>query len=250
MASSRCPYGPAQEHPPRAWMPNRSLSSATTKLWCRYRAPWRMRNEMMDSRAAWWLPRTSMPGLAAQRCSTCRHSCSSRAAIRSVPTACLRAKTRPARMDSTMAGVPPSSRATGSSRYWCPMGSTNATVPPPGAVGTVLRTRSRRTTRTPGVCGPPGNLCGDRNTASLWSPAPGRGGGDPDRQVRPGGGVVPERQRPVGVQQGGDRAGVGQDAGHVGGGREAADQQRAARVPVQLAAPGRPGRCGRRRPRR
>ena len=92
MASSRCPYGPAQEQPPRAWMPNRSLSSATTKLWCRYRAPWRMRNETMDSRAAWWLPRISMPGLAAQRCSTCRHSRSSRAAIRSVPTACLRAK--------------------------------------------------------------------------------------------------------------------------------------------------------------
>jgi hypothetical protein len=39
MASSRCPYGPAQEHPPRAWMPNRSLSSATTKLWCRYWEP-------------------------------------------------------------------------------------------------------------------------------------------------------------------------------------------------------------------
>ena len=37
MPSSRCPYGPAHEQPPRDWMPNRSLSSATTKLWCRYR---------------------------------------------------------------------------------------------------------------------------------------------------------------------------------------------------------------------
>ena len=62
------------------------------------------------------------------------------------------------------------------------------------------------------------------------------GGGDLDRHVRPGGGVVPERQRPVGVQQPGDRRGAGQDAGHVGGGREAADQQRPVRVPVQLAA--------------
>ena len=35
MPSSRCPYGPAQEQPPRDWMPNRSLSTATTKLWCR-----------------------------------------------------------------------------------------------------------------------------------------------------------------------------------------------------------------------
>ena len=35
MPSSRCPYGPAHEQPPRAWIPNRSFSSATTKLWCR-----------------------------------------------------------------------------------------------------------------------------------------------------------------------------------------------------------------------
>ena len=35
MPSRRWPYGPAHEQPPRAWMPNRSLSSATTKLWCR-----------------------------------------------------------------------------------------------------------------------------------------------------------------------------------------------------------------------
>src|SRR5660398_229591 len=34
MPSRRCPYGPAQEQPPRAWMPNRSLRTATTKLWC------------------------------------------------------------------------------------------------------------------------------------------------------------------------------------------------------------------------
>ena len=34
---SRCPKEPAQEQPPRDWIPNRSLSRATTKLWCRYR---------------------------------------------------------------------------------------------------------------------------------------------------------------------------------------------------------------------
>jgi hypothetical protein len=40
-------------------------------------------------------------------------------------------------------------------------------VPPPGTVGTVLRTNWRRTTRMHGVCGPPMNLCGERKTASL-----------------------------------------------------------------------------------
>ena len=35
MPSSRWPYGPAHEQPPRDWIPNRSLSSATTKLWWR-----------------------------------------------------------------------------------------------------------------------------------------------------------------------------------------------------------------------
>jgi hypothetical protein len=40
----------------------------------------------------------------------------------------------------------------------------------------------------------------------------------------------------VGVQQAGDRAGVGEDAGDVGGGREAADAQRPAGEPDQLLA--------------
>jgi hypothetical protein len=90
-----------------------------------------------------------------------------------VPTACLSPTTSPARMDSTIAGVPPSSRATGSSRKTCPAGEANAMVPPPGTVGTPSPTSSRRTTSTPGVCGPPTNLCGEKNTASLWSPRPG-----------------------------------------------------------------------------
>ena len=90
-----------------------------------------------------------------------------------------------------------------------------------------LRTSSRRTTRTPGVCGPPGNLCGDRKIASLWSSRVRPGCGDANRHVGPGGGVVPERQRAVGVQQRRDRAGVGEDPGDVGGSGEAADPQRA-----------------------
>ena len=61
-----------------------------------------------------------------------------------------------------------------------------------------------------------------------------RGFGHPDRHVRAGGGVVPERQRAVGVQQGRDRVGVGEDAGDVRGGREAADAQRPVGVADEL----------------
>ena len=41
-----------------------------------------------------------------------------------------------------------------------------------GVVGTGRRTSSRRTTSTPGVCGPPANLCGENTTASLTSTPP------------------------------------------------------------------------------
>src|ERR1700727_346824 len=57
MPSRRWPYGPAQPQPPRDWMPNRSLSSATTKLWCRYALRCRTMNETIESRHASRLPR-------------------------------------------------------------------------------------------------------------------------------------------------------------------------------------------------
>ena len=71
---------------------------------------------MTASRRDRWLPKISIPGLCSQRSSAWRKSRSSLAWITSVPMACLRPKTIPARIDSTIAGVPPSSRATGSSR--------------------------------------------------------------------------------------------------------------------------------------
>jgi hypothetical protein len=92
---------------------------------------------------------------------------SSRRRIVSTPTASFRWKTRPARIDSTIAGVPPSSRCSGSSRYTCSSGLTYATVPPPGACGTRFANSSRRATRTPGVPGPPMNLWGLTTIASL-----------------------------------------------------------------------------------
>jgi hypothetical protein len=41
----------------------------------------------------------------------------------------------------------------------------------PGQVGVLAMTASLRTIRTPDAPGPPGNLCGDRTTASFSSPA-------------------------------------------------------------------------------
>ena len=117
MPSKRWPYGPAHEQPPRDWIPNRSLSKATTKLWWRNRpeGPWTM-NETIESLSASRLPRIRMFGFFVQRSTARRQKSSSCALITSTPTASLSWKTSPARIASTMAGVPPSSRVTGSSR--------------------------------------------------------------------------------------------------------------------------------------
>ena len=47
------------------------------------------------------------------------------------------------------------------------MGLTKRIVPPPGTEGTRLRMSQRLVTSTPGVPGPPMNLCGETKTASL-----------------------------------------------------------------------------------
>ena len=57
-----------------------------------------------------------MLGLAPQDSTARRMNDRSRAAMVSAPTASLSWKTSPARIDSTIAGVPPSSRWTASSR--------------------------------------------------------------------------------------------------------------------------------------
>ena len=49
-----------------------------------------------------------------------------------MPTVALSWNTRPARIDSTIAGVPPSSRCSMSERYTCSTVLTYWTVPPPG----------------------------------------------------------------------------------------------------------------------
>ena len=60
-----------------------------------------------------------MAGSSAQAATARVRNRSSAARIVSTPTACFSWKTRPARTDSMMAGVPPSSRCSGSGRKAC-----------------------------------------------------------------------------------------------------------------------------------
>ncbi len=110
-----------------------------------------------------------MAGFASQRSIARWMNACSRSRIASTPTAALSPNTSPARMDSTIAGVPPSSRCSMSARYTCSVGLTYWTVPPPGTLGTRLVNSSRSATRTPGVPGPPMNLWGLMNTPSLYA---------------------------------------------------------------------------------
>ena len=162
----------------------------------------RMRNETMDSRAACWLPSTSMPRAGrpsgAGRAATAARS---RAAIRSVPTACLRANTSPARMDSTMAGVPPSSRATGSSRYWWPMRVDERHGSPARDGGHLVADQSAPHDQHAWGLRAARELVRGKEHRVLVIARTRSRSGDPDRHVRSGGSVVPERQGAAGVQQ-------------------------------------------------
>ena len=75
-----------------------------------------MTKETIDSRQALGLPRIRIFGLALQDSIARRIRSCSRALIVCQPTASLSWNTSPARIDPMMAGVPPSSRWTGSAR--------------------------------------------------------------------------------------------------------------------------------------
>jgi hypothetical protein len=96
-----------------------------------------------------------------------RMKSSSWARIVSTPTASLSWNTRPARIDSMIAGVPPSSRCSGSVEVAVLSGLTYATVPPPTGSGTRFASSGAWRRARPACPGPPMNLWGDRNTASL-----------------------------------------------------------------------------------
>ena len=75
-------------------------------------------------------------------------------------------------------GVPASSRISGSGWYVWTLGLTKRIVPPPGTVGVRFANSARLATSTPGVPGPPTNLCVETKTASLYASCPSSRSGD------------------------------------------------------------------------
>ena len=163
---------------------------------------------------------------------------SSRSRIRSVPTACLSWKTQPGpdrfddRRGASLLAV--GRIADVAVLVLVHIGHRAAAR----RAGTRLVSRPFLTASTPGVPGPPMNLCGGQENRVLAVDGAVRSRSarrHADFDIGGGRRVVPERQRAVAVQQGGDGPGVGGDAGDVGGGREAADLER----PVGMVLEGR-----------
>ena len=236
MHSSRCPYGPAHEQPPRAWMPNRSFEQRDDELVVQHpaavvdRGPRRSAAAGASEVAEDLQVRVAAP--AVQRPQPASRA-PGRGSGRCRPPPSARRPARPGSTRRSPGCRPPRGRPGRPGRARRP-GRRTRSCRRRARVGTGWRTSSRRTTRTPGVCGPPTNLCGEKTTASLASTPPAAVSRIRIGTVRRGGRVVPDRQRAVPVQQRGDPGGVGQDAGDVRGGREAADPQRP--VPASRAA--------------
>ena len=165
-----------------------------------------------------------------------------------MPTASLSWNTSPARIDSTIAGVPPSSRCDRVVEV-AVLGRVDVRDRAAAGHGRApgWRSSSRRTPSTPGVPGPPMNLCGREEHRVLVAPRLAGRAPHLDVDVRRGRGEVPERQRAVPVQQRGDRRRVGDDAGDVAT-RPRTSRSAAAgrRGREQLALERRRRRCGRR----
>ena len=127
-------------------------------------------NDTIDSRSASGLPRISIEGLAAQRaCARVMKSCS-RSRIASTPDRRLELE-HEARRGSTRrsrACRPPRGARCRRGRRARP-GSRTRPCRRRASLGTRLRNSSRRATSTPGRPGPPMNLWGLMNTASLYA---------------------------------------------------------------------------------
>ena len=81
------------------------------------------------------------------------------------------------------------------------------------------------------------NLCGERNTASFCRIVIATGA-HLDFDVRSGGGKIPERERPMAVEQATDPVGVANDPGDVASGAERADLQCSIAESLELFAQG------------
>ena len=204
----------------------------------------------MESRSDSRLPRISIDGSSRQAATARSRNRSSAARIVSTPTACLSWKTSPARIDSMIAGVPPSSR-----------------VLRVGEVGVlvVVDVGDRAAARDVGhpvgeQLAPRHQHARGRRTADELVRGQEDGVLVRERVARPGRGTsrcrrTARRPRSPRTTARRARAGssatatrVGDDAGDVGGGRERADLQRSVGVASRTRRAGRRGRCGRRRP--
>ena len=235
MASSRCPYGPAQEQPPRAWMPNRSLSTRDHEVMVQETLavpdperddgqPGRLAAaEDLDSRAAGPAAQHVLPQLLLTGGDQIgangllqRHGQAGPDGLDDCGRAALLAGDRVVEITVADRVHERHGAAAGYRRH-------------PIADQLAAHDQDARRLR------PAGELVRRQEDRVLViiSVRPRRA--DADGHVRPRGCVVPEGQRAVSVQQRSDRAGVGEDAGDVGGGGEAPDQQRPVRVPDQLA---------------
>ena len=246
-------YGPAQKQPLRAWMPNRSLRTATTKLACS--RPARVPQAERDDRQPLGV------GIAEDLDLRVRGPRAQRAAREVVLAAA----------DLVGCRRPPSARTRGRRG---PTRRSRASRPPRGSRG-----RGGRSVPV-GADEQDGAAARDRRHAVAQQRALGHeDSGRPrsadelvrrdehrvldasgpldvrsrvhvDRQVRAGRGVVPARLARRSDAADRDLVDVGHDAGHVRRGGEAAELHRPVGVAAQLVARGARGRRGRARPRR
>jgi hypothetical protein len=130
------------------------------------------------------------------------------------------------RIDSTIAGVPASSRISAAAWYVWTLGLTKRIVPPPGTVGVRFAKSPRFATSTPSRAGTADELvCQDEDRVLTGEVAvlALRRRVHVDRLVRRGRGIVEARERAVTMEGDRDRVDVGDDPGHARGRREAAD---------------------------
>ena len=252
MASSRCPYGPGAGAAAAGLDAEQVVQQRDDEVVVQVRVRrGRMRKEMIGqppglagcrgSRSAGW---------PAQRRSTACQSCSSLAWIRSVPTRLLEREHQPGpdRLDDGRGAA-------------LLAGDRVVEV----AVADGVDERHGAAARAPWArrCGPArGGPRGRRGSAGRRGTCAGTGkprpcDPPPRARMRPRGsaGRARPRRSPRTTARraraaAGPPRGVGQDAGHVRGGGETADQQRPVSEPGELRGPGRQRRCGRRRPRR
>ena len=120
--NKKCPYGPAHAHPPRAWIPNKSLRSRTTKPPCNgVDLGVRIMKDMIEARSCTlggvvWPKIFMLRWLESRKTALLRYD-DSTSWMASIPMKSLTQKARAHRIFPRMCGVPASSLVSMSSWY-------------------------------------------------------------------------------------------------------------------------------------